>query len=117
MRPFPRARRHEFCSDNGTFLTTPGGADMPAIKEKTIRRQLESLITRLRPEVSSMTEQALSPSGGQGANELSNVPYHLGYNGTEEYLHDLNATLLENEEYLANEVRAALRRLDDGAFG
>jgi RNA polymerase-binding transcription factor DksA len=90
---------------------------MPAIKEQTVRRQLESLINRLRPEVSSITEQTLSPSGGQGSNELSNVPYHLGDNGTEEYLHDLNATLLENEEYLANEVRGALRRLDDGTFG
>ena len=64
-----------------------------------------------------MTDQTLAPSGGQGSNELSNAPFHIGDTGTEEYLHDLNATLLENEEYLANEVREALKRLDDGVYG
>jgi len=85
--------------------------------EENIRRQLEALRARLRPEVTSMTAQALAPAGGQASNELSNAPFHLGDAGTEEYLHDLNATLLENEEYLANEVQAALKRLDDGTFG
>jgi RNA polymerase-binding transcription factor DksA len=64
-----------------------------------------------------MTQQAMAPAGGQAGNELSNAPFHLGDTGTEEYLHDLNATLLENEEYLANEVQAALKRLDDGTYG
>ncbi len=88
-----------------------------ATKHQTARRQLEALLIRMRPEVSAMTEQTLSPSGGHGANELSNVPLHLGDGGTDEFLHDLNATLLENEEYLANEVRAALARLEHGTFG
>lgn len=86
-------------------------------KQDAHRRRLEALRERMRPEVSAMTDQALAPAGGQGSNELSNAPFHLGDTGTEEYLHDLNATLLENEEYLANEVRAALKRLDDGTFG
>jgi hypothetical protein len=42
---------------------------------------------------------------------------HLADMGTEEYLHDLNATLLESKEYLAQEARAALERLDQGSFG
>jgi RNA polymerase-binding transcription factor DksA len=78
---------------------------------------LETLLERLRPEVSAITDQTMAPAGGQGTNELSNAPFHLGDTGTEEYLHDLNATLLENEEYLTNEVQAALKRLDDGSFG
>ncbi len=90
---------------------------MPAAKQDNIRRKLEALRARLRPEVSAITEQTLAPAGGQAANELSNVPFHLGDGGTEEYLHDLNATLLENEEYLANEVQAAIKRLDDGTYG
>jgi RNA polymerase-binding transcription factor DksA len=90
---------------------------MSAVKQENIRRKLEALRSRLRPEVSSMTQQTLAPAGGQAAHELSNAPFHLGDGGTEEYLHDLNATLLENEEYLANEVQAALKRLDEGAYG
>jgi RNA polymerase-binding transcription factor DksA len=64
-----------------------------------------------------MTQQTLSPSGGQGAHELSNAPFHMGDAGTDEYLYDLNAALLENEEFLANEVLAALRRMDEGTYG
>jgi RNA polymerase-binding transcription factor DksA len=90
---------------------------MPAVKQESLRRQLEALRERLRPEVSSMTEQTLAPAGGQASNELSNAPFHLGDAGTEEYLHDLNAALLENQEYLTNEVQAALKRLDEGTFG
>ena len=42
---------------------------------------------------------------------------HLGDMGTEVYLQELNATLLENEEYLRGEVLAALERVDDGTYG
>jgi DnaK suppressor protein len=90
---------------------------MTATKLETRRRQLEALRDRLRPEVSAITDQTLAPAGGQGANELSNAPFHLGDTGTEEYLHDLNATILENEEYLTNEVQAALKRVDAGSYG
>jgi DnaK suppressor protein len=86
-------------------------------KLTTQRRRLQAFLDRLRPEVSAITDQTLAPAGGQGTNELSNAPFHLGDTGTEEYLHDLNATLLENEEYLANEVQGALKRLDDGTYG
>lgn len=86
-------------------------------KQQSLRRRLEALRDRLRPEVTNLTDQTLSAAGGQAAHELSNAPFHLGDNGTEEYLHDLNATLLENEEFLANEVRAALKRIDDGSYG
>ena len=81
------------------------------------RAELYALRDRLLGVVSAVTEQALQPSGGQGESELSNAPMHLADMGTEEYLHGLNATLLENEEELAGEVRAALSRIDDGKFG
>ncbi len=42
---------------------------------------------------------------------------HLADMGTEEYLHDLNVALLENEQSLAAEAKAALDRLDQGTFG
>jgi RNA polymerase-binding transcription factor DksA len=81
------------------------------------RTQLIQLRDRLAGVVSAVTDQARQPSGGQGDSELSNAPMHLADMGTEEYLHDLNATLLENEEHLAGEVRAALQRIDEGDYG
>ncbi len=80
-------------------------------------QQLVELHDRLLGVVSSVTEQARQPSGGQGESELSNAPMHLADMGTDEFMHGLNATLLENEEQMAADVRAALARINDGTFG
>jgi RNA polymerase-binding transcription factor DksA len=82
-----------------------------------IRRQLVALGSRVRSDATAMVEQARGPSGGNAGSELSNVPFHLGDMGTEEYLYDLNATLLANEQYIAIEAREALHRLDEGTYG
>ncbi|HEV3300984.1 MAG TPA: TraR/DksA C4-type zinc finger protein [Planctomycetaceae bacterium] len=81
------------------------------------RRRLKELAERIQSDASAVIEQARGPSGGQGTGDLSNAPMHLGDMGTEEFLHDVNATLLENEQYLVNEAREALRRIENGTFG
>jgi RNA polymerase-binding transcription factor DksA len=82
-----------------------------------LRRQLQELTSRVRTDAAALAEQAHTPSGGNGGSELSNAPFHLGDMGTEEYLYDMNATLLANEQYIVSEAREALRRLDQGAYG
>jgi RNA polymerase-binding transcription factor DksA len=79
------------------------------------RNQLEALASRARGDATALIEQARGGSGRDG--ELSNAPFHLGDMGTEEYLHDLNTTLLANEQYIVSEARAALRRMEEGTFG
>lgn len=81
------------------------------------RRMLEAVQARMRGDVSSITEEALSPVGGQASGELSNAPYHLGDSGTEEFLQHMNATLAVNQVYLASEVEKALERIEHGTFG
>ncbi len=81
------------------------------------RRLLTDLMARMQGDATAVTDQVREPSGGQGSGALSNAPMHLGDVGTEEYLRDLNATLLEHEEFLAGEVVAALDRIAKGKFG
>ena len=81
------------------------------------RKRLEALASRLRDDAAAMAEQTHRASGGQGDGGLSNAPMHLADMGTEEYLHDLTATLLENQEFLAGEAQAAIERIDQGRFG
>jgi RNA polymerase-binding transcription factor DksA len=81
------------------------------------REQLLILRDRFVGVVNAVTELARAPSGGQGDSELSNAPMHLADMGTEEFMHGLNATLLNNEEQLTADVQAALARIDDGSFG
>lgn len=84
---------------------------------KKYRKALESLSSRVRSDASGMVEQVRSSANGNGGSELSNAPFHLGDMGTEEFLYDMNATLLANEQYIVSEARAALDRLDTGSYG
>jgi RNA polymerase-binding transcription factor DksA len=93
---------------------------MGTMNEKQMARfetQLKKLASRMLADVAVVAEQARGAAGGQGATELSSVPMHLADKGTEENLYDLNATLLENEAYLAGEATEALRRIGNGTFG
>jgi RNA polymerase-binding transcription factor DksA len=84
---------------------------------KKYRKALESLSSRVRSDATGMVEQVRSSASGNGGSELSNAPFHLGDMGTEEFLYDMNATLLANEQYIAAEAREALNRLDNGTYG
>jgi len=90
---------------------------MKRTEQHDYRHSLLAIATRLQADTAGMAEQAHGQSGGNGGSELSNAPLHLGDMGTEEYMYDMNTTLLANEQYIAGEVREALRRLDDGTFG
>ena len=80
------------------------------------RRVLEELSSRVRSDTDGMFEQVRAGSGGNGG-DLSNAPFHLGDMGTDEFLYDMNATLLVNEQYIVVEARDALVRLENGNFG
>jgi DnaK suppressor protein len=84
---------------------------------KKYRIALEALSSRVRSDTDGMVEQVRSGTSGNGDSDLSNAPFHLGDMGTDEFLYDMNATLLENEQYIASEAREALSRLDKGNFG
>src|SRR5579863_6646042 len=81
------------------------------------RRQLQDLTRRMAGDATAVSEQVREGSGGQAGGGLSNAPMHLGDMGTEEYLQDLNATLLEHEQFLSSEAHDALARIDQGTFG
>jgi DnaK suppressor protein len=81
------------------------------------QKLLQQLATRVGSDASGMAEQARAGASGKGGSELTNVPLHLGDMGTEEYLYDMNTTLLANEQYIVSEVRDALARIEAGSFG
>jgi DnaK suppressor protein len=81
------------------------------------RNSLRDMTLRTREDVDAVSRQTLGPGGEQADGALTEVSIHLEDMGTETYLQELNAALLENEEYLLNEALAALRRIDEGTFG
>ena len=85
---------------------------MNHVDRNRYRPQLEDLRRRLRSDAATVAGQALGPSGGQDNGELSNAPFHLADDGTDEFLHDMSAALAENEVYLLQEINDALVRID-----
>jgi RNA polymerase-binding transcription factor DksA len=81
------------------------------------RRALLELGRRVRITSEHLEEASRTPTSGESAGGLSNVPMHLADVASEAYAQELNATLRENEEVIRVEVIAALDRLDGGAFG
>jgi RNA polymerase-binding transcription factor DksA len=81
------------------------------------RKQLRSLLDRVRGTAAGLEETVRTPTGGESAGGISNAPIHLGDVGSEAYTQELNATLLENETYIRDESAAALERIDRGTYG
>ena len=77
---------------------------MKANNNDKYRELLTALAARVGADATNMQEQVRAGSGGNGGAELSNAPFHLGDMGTEEYLYDLNVTLLGNEQYIMAEA-------------
>ena len=90
---------------------------MTASQTRKYRAQLEQLAGRVRETAAGLEESVRTPTSGESAGGLSNVPMHLGDVGSEVYNQELSATLLENEDHIRGEVDAALGRLDAGTFG
>lgn len=86
-------------------------------KLKKFRGLLLDLSARLRGDIQSLDDQTRTATGGDSAGSLSNTPLHLADMGTAVYLQELNATLLENQEYIRDEVLHALKRIDEGTYG
>jgi RNA polymerase-binding transcription factor DksA len=90
---------------------------MTKAKTDRFRRVLEKLDGRVQEDVRSLEDQARTGLGGDAGGNLSNAPMHLADLGSEQYMQELNATLLENEGYIRQEVREALGRMDRGTYG
>jgi RNA polymerase-binding transcription factor DksA len=81
------------------------------------RDGLRALALRLGSTVAGLEEGVRKPTSGQASGGLSNAPLHPGDNGTDAFHQELDATLLENEAFIRDEVAAALERLKQGTFG
>lgn len=81
------------------------------------RGRLGELLARIEGTASSLEKEARVGTGQPEAGNLSNTPMHLADLGSETYLRQLNATLLENEVHLSQEIRDALERVRRGTYG
>ena len=64
----------------------------------SFRQTLQSLRSRLRGDLSQMTDEALHWDNAGGSGNLSNVPLHMADLGTDNYDQEFTLGLIENEQ-------------------
>ncbi len=85
--------------------------------DERYRAALQALDARLTDDASALEESASQPTGGQANGGISNAPMHLADLATDTFMQEIDAKVLQTEQFLVSEVRAALERLDAGTFG
>ena len=72
---------------------------------------LLELAARLRGDVKTLT------SGALGTGSDSRTPTHMAELGTETYEQDFSLRVMESDQEVLQEIKAALARIEDGTYG
>jgi RNA polymerase-binding protein DksA len=81
------------------------------------RHELLLLRSRLKGDVTHLTDEAMRKGGGEASGSLSNMPIHMADLGTDNFEQEFTLSLLQNEEQALKEISDALDRIDQGTFG
>ena len=74
------------------------------------------LRARLQGDVEQLTDEALGSNRQNGGGE-SKSPTHMAELGSDTFEQDFALSLVENEQETLVEIRAALKRIEEGTFG
>lgn len=87
---------------------------MKKAEVKPFKEMLLALRARLRGDVSTLADGALSGSGGSSSAGVSN---HMADMGTDTYEQDNTILLMNNEGETLNQIEGALERIENGVYG
>ena len=90
------------------------------MKKSEMRPYKELLLglrARLRGDVTTMAEAALSKTRSEASGDLSSMPIHMADVGSDNYEQEFTLNLLQNEEETLDQIAAALERIEDGIYG
>ena len=83
---------------------------------KPFKEMLLVLRARLRGDVSTLADAALSNSGN-GSSGASAVPSHMADMGSDTYEQDNTILLMNNEGETLTQIEGALERIESGVYG
>jgi DnaK suppressor protein len=77
------------------------------------RRVLLAMQSRIRSDVQTLSSEAL----GAAAGGESKSPTHIAELGSQAWEQDFSLRVMESDQELLEEIKAALKRIHDGSFG
>ena len=90
---------------------------MKKTEMKPFKEMLLQLRVRMRGDVSTLANAALSKSGGAAGGSGSAVPSHIADIGSDTYEQDNTLRLMDNEGESLGQIEAALERIEEGVYG
>lgn len=90
---------------------------MKKTEMRPYKERLLGLRARLRGDVTTMAEAALSKTRSEASGDLSSMPIHMADVGSDNYEQEFTLSLLQNEEETLDQIEAALERIEDGIYG
>lgn len=84
---------------------------------ETYKHRLMMLRTRIRSDVSVMTDGALSHSRSEAAGDLSAMPLHMADIGSDNFEQEQTLSFIQSDQVTLDLIEAALTRIQDGTYG
>lgn len=85
---------------------------LTAVELEKFRALLLAIKARVQSDVATLSDEALDRGHGE-----SESPTHLAELGSGAYEQDFSLHLMENDQEVLNEIRAALKRIDEKSYG
>lgn len=88
-----------------------------------LRKKLEKEKQEVTKTIEGMNDNTLfgdtdrHTSEKYSTGELSSYDNHIGDIGTDVYMHDMDNSLINHEQYVLNEINEALEKMEDGTYG
>ena len=84
---------------------------------ETYKNRLIALRSRIRDDVSTMTDGALSQSRSEPAGDLSAMPLHMADIGTDNFEQEQTLSFIQSDSKILDFIEEALVRIKDGTYG
>ena len=81
------------------------------------KKQLFTLRSRIRGDVSTMADAALSQSRSEAAGDLSIMPLHMADIGTDNFEREQTLAFIQSDSSTLELIEEALLRIKDGSYG
>lgn len=88
-----------------------------------LRKKLEKEKQEVTKTIEGMNDNTLfgdtdrHTSEKYSTGELSSYDNHIGDIGTDVYMHDMENSLINHEQYVLNKINEALDKMEDGTYG
>jgi DnaK suppressor protein len=93
------------------------GVKLSETELASYKNNLVALHTRIRGDVSTMAEGALSQSRSEAAGDLSVMPLHMADVGSDNFERENTLSFIQSDSKTLIHIEEALARIKDGTYG